>query len=291
MAKIEVNRVVDKMTQQTEAQMIKEYRNALKDIKNTLAEIYEKYARTGDISYADMQKYNRLEKLQQTINRQLTELTKNTTKLIKTNSSNAFQTGYYMNAFEIYKVKASLSFSIVDKKVIQASVENPISGLTLTETLNKNRADVIMSIKRQITQGLLKGESYGKMADRVAEILNRDITKAIRVVRTEAHRNQNQGHLHAVEEADKKGVKMKKIWYATLDNRTRDSHRLMDGQTVNVGEDFVSMETGARGPAPGMLGEASEDINCRCIMGEIVEDIEPAEKRITYKEWLEGVQK
>lgn len=49
---------------------------------------------------------------------------------------------------------------------------------------------------------------------------------------------------------------------SALDDRTRESHVAAHGQTVGLDEDFVV--GGARGPAPGQMGQADVDINCRC---------------------------
>ena len=48
-----------------------------------------------------------------------------------------------------------------------------------------------------------------------------------------------------------------------MDDRVRDSHDYLLGQTVGIDEDFYTWD-GAHAPAPGMFGVPEEDINCRC---------------------------
>ena len=59
------------------------------------------------------------------------------------------------------------------------------------------RREVIIRIKSVLTQGLIKGESYGKMAKGIQAGLEMEYTKAIRIARTEAHRCQQMGGLRA----------------------------------------------------------------------------------------------
>lgn len=85
------------------------------------------------------------------------------------------------------------------------------------------------------------------------------------IARTEAIGAANGGTLEAWI---KSGVVARKTWLASLDDRTRDSHREAHGQTVDLDEDFEV--GGGHGPAPGQIGIAEEDIQCRCTMAAVV---------------------
>ena len=50
---------------------------------------------------------------------------------------------------------------------------------------------------------------------------------------------QYAGREDAYKRAVNLGVKMKEMWMAVHDGRTRHEHRMMDDQTVEVGEPFV----------------------------------------------------
>lgn len=285
---IQIARVSEKMTEETEKEILRAYKTAQKDIKKQLSDLYTKYEKDGVLTYSEMAKYNRLDGMLKDINSTVNNTSINSGNKIKKLSGNVFENSYYQAGYTIEGIAdAKLSFSLLHKDAIQASVENPIAGLTLSETLQKNRKQVITSIKQSVTQGLVMGESYKKMADRMTSALNNDATKALRVARTEAHRNQNAGTLKAVDHAVGRGVKLKKEWIATLDDRTRDTHASMDGQIVDSDKNFVS-PSGARGPAPGMLGSASEDINCRCALGTILPGADETTNRQTYEEWAES---
>lgn len=60
-------------------------------------------------------------------------------------------------------------------------------------------------------------------------------------------------------------IKLKKVWVATEDSRTRPTHNEADGQTVDLADDFVI--GGANMERPNdPFGPIEEIINCRCKM-------------------------
>jgi uncharacterized protein with gpF-like domain len=90
-----------------------------------------------------------------------------------------------------------------------------------------------------------------------------------------------------------------KVWQATLDNKTRDSHQDMDCQKVKLDEMFIFQSGDNKGDeteGPGLSGIPEEDINCRCVMREEIVGYEPSirgardEGNIpyqTYEEWAD----
>lgn len=80
-----------------------------------------------------------------------------------------------------------------------------------------------------------------------------------RIADTEAHRIANTA---ALDTAKKAGA-TKKTWVTMMDDKVRESHDYLLGQTVGIDEDFYTWN-GAHAPAPGMFGIPEEDCNCRC---------------------------
>jgi len=276
----DLEKIFGVITKDTEKAIIANYKKALDSIKGQLGKIYSQYEINGALTLAEMSKYNRLDTLKDQIDKYLKDLTGQNGKKIIRFSGEIFQESYYRTAFTFERqVQAKLGFGLLNPKVIQASVQNPVSGLTLSETLAKNRDGIIIKIKQEITQGLVQGESYAKMAKRFTEALGSDAGKAIKVAQTEAHRNYQAGRLASGEQAASKGVEMWKVWEATLDDKTRDSHAALDQTKVEMDEDFESPVTGAVGPGPGMMGTAEDDINCRCSLRyELKGDYAPFER-------------
>ena len=93
------------------------------------------------------------------------------------------------------------------------------------------------------------------------------------------------------------GVKLSKMWIATLDGRTRHNHAELDGQVVAVEERFEI--NGLETKQPHMFGFASEDVNCRCRTISVLDDIQQKFKRRdnetgevieyqSYREWAKA---
>lgn len=295
MIEINVNRVADKLTTQTEKVVLNAYKESLDSMRLQMGKLYEKYSKNGSLTYAEMTKYNRLKSMQTSIQSNIGGVYKTLGTETRALAKKVYEESFFRYGWSIEQTMGvNLSYGLINPKVIQASIENPIAGLTLKETLAKNRLNVVTNLKQNITQGLVLGESYDKMARRIKDTLDGDATKAMRVVRTEGHRNANQGRLASLEHASKQGVDVIKEWRAGFDERTRDTHRALDGQRRKTGEDFVS-PSGASGPAPGMLGRAEEDINCRCTLRPIVNGWEPSVRKdmlnkqlipyTTYTDW------
>ena len=130
-------------------------------------------------------------------------------------------------------------------------------------------------LKASLTEGMGAGESTEELAERVEDLFTswyrktgdtEMLAKATRswvIARTEVIGASNGGTLLAWKQSE---VVESKTWLAALDERTRDAHQLMHGQTVPLDADFEDESTGATGPAPGQMGLAELDINCRCTM-------------------------
>ena len=71
---------------------------------------------------------------------------------------------------------------------------------------------------------------------------------------------ENKARLDGMYRAEDMGNSIKKIWIATLDNRTRDTHAMLDGASVPLDDVFDNGLERPRDPN----GELAEICNCRC---------------------------
>lgn len=140
---------------------------------------------------------------------------------------------------------------------------NPLKG-----RLEENYDLLKTRVRTNISRGIIQGQSWQQIAVNIASGMNspmrRALNDSIRIVRTEGHRIHQQGFLDAGFKAKDKGADVVKQWDATLDGRTRDEHRLADGQTREWDEDFEV--GGEKMKAPSIGGSARNVINCRCCL-------------------------
>ena len=147
-----------------------------------------------------------------------------------------------------------------------------------------------------ITQSVLQGESIPDAADRLARVLNMDMGMATRAARTAITGAENAGRIDSYKRAAEMGIKLEQEWMASLDKRTRPSHRAVDGTHVPVGEKFTVGASELEYPADPS-GDPSETYNCRCTLVAWFPDIDQKSERwsnlpegMTYEQWKSGKQ-
>ena len=139
-----------------------------------------------------------------------------------------------------------------------------------------------------IRRGIRKGKSINKIAEDVERLTGMDIKAAIRAARTACTYAENSAKLDAmIAFRDKYGIDVKKMWYATLDGRTRTHHREIHGEVRELEERFSN---GLLFPADP-VGDPSEVYNCRCTMLEVIDGVDPdiayAPSGKSRQEWLD----
>lgn len=143
----------------------------------------------------------------------------------------------------------------------------------------------------QLTQGVLLGESIPKMARRVQRVTGSNYVAAVRTARTAVTGAENAGRVHSYKRAKDMGIKLQKEWLATLDGRTRHSHRQLDGQKI-PNEDGAKFDNGCRYPGDPQ-GRYEEICNCRCTLVAAIEGVDTSDAErwsrlpegMTYEEW------
>ena len=284
-----------------EREIARQYGDALKDIRAELERLYRKHAAEGVLTYAEMTKYNRLVGLEAQIAGILSKTDGKVRRLTKKLTAEQYEGAYFRHAYTIEKLSgASLAWGILRPDAIAAAVANPLD-LIAQGTLKVNER---ARIRRAITQGLVKGESYQKMARAVKQAMGSSLFDALRIARTEGHRAQMQGTIAAFDKAEDLGVNVKRIWVATKDDRTRDAHRELDQEEAieRNGESgwYVGGSWATSPGAPELPPE--ESINCRCVVREEIAGLEPKVLRVqggiekhkeymastSYAEWKKG---
>lgn len=129
--------------------------------------------------------------------------------------------------------------------------------------------EVFNYIRVALDEGINEGEGIPELAERIDQQLLRTnserwTNRGVVVARTESISAYNGGTNDAFAVIqDETGDSFEKVWLATMDHRTRDTHFIADGQRVPFASPFVV------GGFPGMFpGDpelpAGERIQCRC---------------------------
>jgi hypothetical protein len=278
----------------TDRDIARQFALTLNRIRALMSELYEKYETNGVLTYAEMAKFDRLTKFMAEVNSLLSFNYRELYKTIYTVLGWTYAETWDLTAWAIEtEGKVKLSYGAASAEQIALMLANPVAGLTLKDSLEKARQNIIWTIQQQVTQGLAAGESYKTMMERLKPALDNDATKAMRVVRTEGHRVQEGAKIEAAQKADGQGVRMLKTWRTSKDQRVRHTnkanHRKLEGKTIPVDEDFIGLS--GRGKAPSHMHSAAEDINCRCFLQYTVDRVEKPTyndmEQLSFDKWRE----
>ena len=264
----------------TEDKIRKIYKSLVKDLNAFLAEYYVKYAdkTDGTLTIAKLQENMKYAKFLEEIENNVNFFTPKVKREIENLVDKTYKACYEgMNkaVSEADDVKDLVGASNLNVRpeVMKQSVENNISKLTLKPLLEKHRQEIIYDIKQALTVGLMNGDRYDTMANKILEKVDFNYGKAIRVTRTESHRNIEAGFNDCAQEIAKglegSDIVYTKTWITMKDERVRRTskadHVKMEGVTVEATDNF-KLEPGVYAPCPGSSGTARNDCNCRCTL-------------------------
>lgn len=297
----ELRRVEESRQGNTEKEVKKIYKELLKDLNGFLGNEYAAYSDSdGILSVAILQEKARYAKFLQEVDEHLNGITPKVSKTIKAtvqDTYNAVYTGMVdavtksIDNTELVKNLKGLSLR---PEVMKRAVENPISGLTLPDTLEKHRKETLYAIKQQLNIGLMTGERYDTMAKQINKVISGDngsgglYGKACNIVRTETHRVQESGLMDCAKDVSEgledSGLIYTAVWRTMKDQKVRPqvrihtskgwktkiahttaNHQKMEGKIIKVGDKF-EIEPGLFAECPGSSGTARNDCGCRCYL-------------------------
>ena len=178
--------------------------------------------------------------------------------------------GFVGSMYDLAGQGIPLIVPINQNQVVKAIQIDSKLSKTLYESLGEDVKDLKKAVRSQVSRGIANGSSWNDIAKTLTEEnmkntpFGKAINNSIRIARTEGHRVQTAAKMDAMTEAKSKGADVVKQWDASLDGRTRDTHRKLDGQIRELDEPFEVY--GMKADAPGQFGDPAEDCNCRCTL-------------------------
>lgn len=278
------------MPTEQEKQLAKEikrvYKQAAKETQKKLADFINghrarnqkmlQYVRDGVLSESDYQHWLKGQVFQE---KQWKEKVKDVTQiyleadkkahdLVNGTAEDVFVDVANHTAYDIEKdFKGGVSFNIYDERTVERLLRDDPQVLPKWK-INEPK-DYIWNQKRvqnSVLQGIIQGESIAEIGQRLTTELATSNEKKMRMfARTAMTGAQNAGRMQRLRETESMGIEVRKKWLATLDSRTRDAHRDLDGQERKVNENFESDDGEIAYPgdptAPARLV-----YNCRCTL-------------------------
>lgn len=308
----------DKKIEELEKRITSIYREASHDVEMKMRDfnkrykakeaIYAKKLKNGEISQEDFDNWKRGQVFRgrrwkakkEQIESVIHDANSIAVKIVNGETTNVFAVNAnYMSYYMEHGVGVDFGFNLYDSATVVNLIKNEPNLLPKPRIKKpKDTAWNSKIISRQITQGIIQGESLDKIATRLGEATGSQNRNAMLThARTAMTGAQNAGRQYQLKAAEDMGIKLHKEWMATMDNRTREAHRELDGQVVPVDKPFqvggIPIMYPGDPNAPGSL-----TYNCRCTMVADIDDYPSDYKRydniegvpidnMTYEEWEE----
>lgn len=244
----------------------KSYQQARKDVKEQISALNARTDMQNLQSIIYQKKYQ--EAILEQIDGVLKDLKSGQYKTMQDFFEGSYVNGYVGSMYNLHSQNIPVLVPVDPKKMERAiKTDSKLSkSYYQNRTLPENLTTLKKSIRTEVTRGIASGKTWIEVAYQIAEGMNSPFGKAMndamRIIRTEGHRINQEGFLDAGDEAKKRGADIVKQWDATLDGATRPWHREADGQIREWDEDFIV--NGEKMKAPSVGGSAYNVINCRC---------------------------
>lgn len=303
----------DKRLDAMERKIRKLYGETLEEAKERLKKILDTFA-DDDKKYAEMVEAGTMKKraykawreetlgkakhLQDMIDILATDFTnadKIAMKIVGEEALDVYATNANYAAFAIEKnMNVNLSWTLYDRSTVERLIRDnpdilPLPSVDIPLDMRWNR----QHINSAITKGILLGDPIPEIAQRLVTVAQMGYNAAVRNARTATTAAECAGRIDTYQKAKSMGIKIKQQWLATLDGKTRHEHRMLDGQTVDIGEPFEVGGYKIRYPgdpsAPGRL-----IYNCRCTLISVDKFHDSNAPRasklgeVSYEEWKAG---
>lgn len=152
---------------------------------------------------------------------------------------------------------------IEDKSAKQFSPFSQAARMWIAKHVAENVTSILDTNLLEAKVVIMKGVADNLTVPQIGRQLkqfysDRSPYKAMRVARTEVTQSASFGNLEAARQSS---VVKTKTWLSSRDDRVRDSHIAIDGETVDLNDNFSNGCS-----APGIGGDPAETIQCRCVL-------------------------
>lgn len=291
----EIEAILEKDFNLLNDELFQVYTDAVREIKKELKGYMAEY---GDLNYSQRLYVSRMTSLLLQMENQVDFLAGVQEEHMFKHLDSIAYIAYNELFYEFEQLNGfAVNFATLPTDILHTIINVPIASIKLSDRLNDG---VVPELKRRLQEvlftGFAKGDSYQKMARRLSEAAAMSYRRTLTIARTEGGRVTGITRQMSQEEGSRVGIKAQKRWVATFDHETRNTHRELDGQTVDVKSHFEV--DGKFAMQPNMFGIAEEDINCRCRTINVIEGYEPTIRRDNltgeevshknYNEWLKS---
>lgn len=302
------HKLADKEIDRIREELDAEYKKAYTELKKKADKYFAKYdkqvkqwmdaVKAGEKSDADFLAWKQREminnkrygSLVRTLSKELTKTDQMARDIVNGHLADVYVENYNFMAFELCKETGiNLRFDLVDRRTVEKLAKSdkiplPKASLNTIKSMKWNEKN----IKSALYQGIIQGDSMDDIAKRLQKVSGMDEEASIRNARTMVTSAENAGRQDRMEEAaEEYGIEMQKTWIATLDDRTRDAHAELDGESVDIDQPFENSIGKIMYPCDPDCPDGENVYNCRCTM---ITSIKKYPKDLSRREMGRGIE-
>lgn len=255
---IELHRMMLRDEGHVGEELEKQYKRALRVIEARLAVLMADGLTDSRVYRANYQKV-----LHGYITAALDDLKNTQYETVEKQLRGAYIDSFVGTAYTLAKQGVPVIMPIDQNQMVKAVLLDSKINKGLYEALGADVEKLKKTISAEISRGIASSMTQGEIARNIANQARIPLSRANTIVATESHRIQESSAHDARVAAKRRGCDVVKQWSAILDDRTRDTHRRLDGQIREIDEPFEI--DGKKAMYPGGFGRPEEDINCRCV--------------------------
>ena len=244
------DKLLEKDIKKIEKKLLKVFKDTRKEVLNELKIIY------SDIESTEYQKY-RIDSLLTSINNSLDNLYSKSEKEITEGLKDVYKTMYQEANVDLKasfntinenlieevtktnlgtKLNESRDIFVLHNEVLDKIVDDLIasnwSGLTLVERILEHKRKLSLTLKEELSKGLIRGDSLQDMSRILSKKMDLSYSNALRLVRTESCFIMNEATINNYKENDIKAYQ----FMAFLDKKTSKQCREMDNKIIRIEE-------------------------------------------------------
>jgi len=257
-----IREAAEKKSDKNMKPILQAYKRSLNEVRTEIAQLYVKYAVDGKLQMSKQQRYTFLKNLEKQLIEQAKVLgnidLEHTTKIL----NEIYQDSYYQTAYVLDKgVEVVKDFALLNPKMIETVVCAKFEGATYSSRIWENKELLVKSLRKQIENGIIQGHSIDKMSKAIKNQFGSSAYQSKRLIHTEMARVVSEAQNKIYQDS---GIIQKVIYDATLDNKTSNICRDLDGKIFDINSSY---------PKP------PQHPNCRSAIIPIVDGWNPRTKR------------
>ncbi len=238
-------------------QILQKYKDAFDKVKSEVSELF-------DTTYPTLEK-KKLDKVERIIAVILAELQ---------NFTINFLTGSLKDIVKAEYTRQAEALGLSGLKISDNDLNLVLSDKLWVDDIRAVNGNLLTNIKRDIenllrlnmrdavVSGNIPGGSFADLMDLMKKNFDRAINRLNLVVGYYTKKYQSQSLLYLIEKAKLKGIKVQKYWKHNPEPHPRPHHLAANGRAAD--ENGIFHIGGKMTEAPGLFGDPTEDLNCRC---------------------------